>query len=74
MPGYRGHVSAAVDEVCHALRSYGVLTHNGLEQVLHTERWHDTDLRGALLNAQRAGRVKPLGDGLWELTETERAS
>ncbi len=56
------------------MRSYGVLTHNGLERVLHTERWHDTDLRAALLSAQRAGRVKPLGDGLWELTETERAN
>jgi hypothetical protein len=74
MPGYRGHVTAAADEVVHALRSYGVLTQNGLEQILHTEKWHDCNLQGALLNAQRAGRIKPLGDGLWELTEAERAA
>jgi hypothetical protein len=72
MSGYQGHVAAAVDDVCRALRSYGVLTHHGLEEVCHTDRWHDTNLNGALANARRAGRVRFLGDGLYELTEAER--
>ena len=72
MPGYQGHVAAAVDEVCHALATYGVLTRNGLEQVCHTDRWHDTNLNGALADARRAGRVHFLGYDLYELTEAER--
>jgi hypothetical protein len=73
MPGYNGHVAAAVEDVCRALRSYGVLTTNGLQEVCHTDRWHDTDLNGALANARRQGRVRHLGDGLYELTDTERS-
>jgi hypothetical protein len=73
MPGYKGHVSAAVDEICHALRSYGVLTHHGLEEVLHTDRWHDCDLKGALLNAERQGRIRAMHGGLYELSDAERA-
>jgi hypothetical protein len=74
MPGYRGHVAAAVDEICNALRSYGVLTRHGLEEVCHTDRWQDTDLTSALARARRQGRIQLLGDGLYELTDAERAA
>jgi hypothetical protein len=73
MPGYRGHVAAAVDEICHALATYGVLTHNGLQEVCHTDRWHDTNLDAALHDARRAGRVRFLTGDLYELTDAERA-
>ena len=66
------HGSAAIEHVCHRLRSYGILTERALTELLHPAIWADEGMRGILDQAQRAGRVRHLGGGVYDLTDTER--
>ena len=66
------HSSAAVEQICHRLRSYGILTERTLTEMLRPSHWHGDSMRAALREAERAGRVRHLGGGLYDLTEAER--
>jgi hypothetical protein len=64
--------SAAVEQICHKIRSYGILTERTLTEMLHPSMWHGDSLRAALREGERAGRIRHLGGGLYDLTEVER--
>ena len=68
------HTSAAVEQLCHKLRSYGALTERTLIDMLHPSVWHGDSMRAVLREAERGGRVRHLGGGLWDLTDAERGS
>lgn len=61
------------EEVVHALRSYGVLTHDRLCEIVNGHEWREGDFDVCLAKLCRDGRVTRLGDELYELSETERA-
>jgi uncharacterized caspase-like protein len=69
----RAHRHAGVDEIVHALRGLGVMTRDGLARAVHADSWRTTDFGSALRAAEHEGRVRRLGDDLYELTEQERA-
>ena len=64
--------SAAVQQICHRLRSYGILTERTLTELLHPSMWHGDSMRAALREGERAGRIRHLGGGLYDLTDDER--
>ncbi len=66
-PHSRGE--AEVEAVVRALRGYGVLTHDRLVEVCGAAHWSDHGFRRALGKALSDGRVRRLGDDLYEATE-----
>jgi hypothetical protein len=66
------HGSAAVEQICHKLRSYGILTERTLTEMLHPSVWHGDSMRAVLREAERGGRIRHLGGGLYDLTDSER--
>ena len=52
-----------------ALRGYGVLTRARLVEVCGAARWSDAGFKQALAQAIASGRVRHLGDELYELAE-----
>lgn len=77
----RGHVSARnrldaeVEDIVRALRSYGVLTKERLEEIAGAGYWRtDVSFDAALHDAIAHGRVRQLSPRLYELTEDERSS
>jgi hypothetical protein len=66
-PHSRGE--AEVEDVVRALRGYGALTHERLVEVCGAAHWSDHGFRRALNRAISTGRVRRLGDDLYELTE-----
>jgi hypothetical protein len=60
---------AEVERIVHALRGYGVLSRAGLADVCGAAHWSDSGFARALARAVSTGRIKRLGDDLYETTE-----
>ena len=60
---------AEVDDIVGTLRTYGVLTRTRLADLCGAAHWSEPDFRRALEVAVASGRVKPLGDELFEITD-----
>jgi hypothetical protein len=60
---------AEVEDIVRALRGYGVLTRARLVEVCGGAHWSDAGFRQALARALSSGRVRRLGDDLYETTE-----
>jgi hypothetical protein len=69
---YDHYSSAGVEQICRRIRSYGILTEGTLTEMLHPSMWHGDSMRAALREGERAGRIRHLGGGLYDLTEAER--
>jgi hypothetical protein len=64
---------AEVDHVVAALRTYGgVLTRARLLERSGAAHWSDPGFKSALARAVSSGRVKALGDGLYEVTDHDQ--
>jgi hypothetical protein len=61
------------EEIVHALRSYGVLTHDRLCEMVDGQEWREGHFDMCLKTLIKAGRVVQLGDELYELSDEERA-
>jgi hypothetical protein len=55
-----------VAELVNALRSYGVLTREGLLERSGARHWVDSTFESALRRGTAAGSIKDLGAGLFE--------
>jgi hypothetical protein len=60
---------AEVEHIVHALRGYRVLTRARLREVCGAAHWSDSGFKRALAYAVSTGRVRKLGDDLYEITE-----
>jgi len=60
---------AEVDDIVRTLRTYGVLTRTRLADLSGAVHWSEPDFRRALALAVSSGRVKPLGDELFEISD-----
>lgn len=60
---------AEVEDIVRALNRYGVLTRANLLDVCGASHWSDSGFGRALTQAVSSGRVKHLGDDLYEITE-----
>jgi lipoyl-dependent peroxiredoxin len=58
---------AEVERIVRALRGYGVLTRARLLDVSGAAHWSDAGARRALARAVSSGRIKQLGDDLYEI-------
>jgi hypothetical protein len=65
----RTRQEAEVEDVVRALRGYRVLTRARLLEVCGAAHWSDTGARRALARAVSSGRIKQLGDDLYEIAE-----
>ena len=61
---------AEVEDIVHALRGYRVLTRARLAEICGAAHWSDPGFRQALARAVSTGRVRQLGDDLYETTES----
>ena len=61
------------EEIVHALRSYGVLTHERLCDIVDGHEWREGTFETCLSMLIKRGRVVRLGDELYELSDEERA-
>src|SRR3954451_2392803 len=61
------------EEIVHALRSYGVLTHDTLCEIVSGQEWRESHFDVCLAGLVKRGRVTRLGEELYELSEEERA-
>ncbi len=61
---------AEVEAIVRALRGYRVLTRARLLDLAGAAHWSDAGGNQALAHAVSSGRIKQLGDDLYELTET----
>jgi osmotically inducible protein OsmC len=60
---------AEVEDIVRALRTYGVLTRARLLDVCGAAHWSDSGGRRALARAVSSGRIKQLGDDLYEIVK-----
>ena len=60
---------AETEDIVHALRSYGVLTRARLPDICGAAHWSDSGADGALAHAVASGRIRQLGDDLYEIAE-----
>lgn len=60
---------AEVEDIVRALRGYGVLTRARLLDVSGADRWPDRGANRAIARAVSSGRVKRLGDELYEVVD-----
>ena len=60
---------AEIEDIVRALRGYGVLTHARLLDVCRATHWSDAGAKRALARAVSSGRVRQLGDDLYEIAE-----
>jgi hypothetical protein len=60
---------AEAEEIVATLRTYGVLTRTRLAEFCGAVHWSDPDFRRALALAVSSGRVKPLGDELYGISD-----
>jgi hypothetical protein len=60
---------AETEDIVHALRSYGVLTRARLLDVCGAAHWSDAGAERALAHAVSSGRIRQLGDDLYEIAE-----
>lgn len=68
-PWPRSRLEAEVEDVVNALRGYRVLTRARLVEVCGAAHWSDRGFRRALDEAISTGRVRRLGDDLYEIIE-----
>ena len=61
---------AEVEAVVSALRGYGVLTRARLAEVCGAAHWSDAGFNRALGQALSSGRIRRLGDDLFEVSES----
>jgi hypothetical protein len=61
------------EEIVKALRSYGVLTHDRLCEIVTGLEWREGHFDVCLSGLIKGGRVIRLGDELYELSDEERA-
>jgi len=57
------------EDIVHALRSYGVLTRARLLDICGAAHWSDSGAERALSHALSSGRIRQLGDDLYEIAE-----
>jgi hypothetical protein len=60
---------AEVEDIVRALRGYGVLTRARLLDLCGAAHWSDAGARRALARALSSGRIRRLGDDLYEIGE-----
>jgi hypothetical protein len=60
---------AEVEDIVRALRGYGVLTRARLLEVCGAAHWSDPDAKRALAHAVSSGRIRQLGDDLYEMAD-----
>jgi hypothetical protein len=60
---------AEVEDIVRALRGYGMLTRARLLDVCRATHWSDAGAKRALARAVSTGRIRPLGDDLYEIAE-----
>ena len=60
---------AEVEHIVRALRGYGVLTRARLLEVCGAAHWSDSGAKRALALAVSSGRIRQLGDDLYEIAE-----
>jgi hypothetical protein len=60
---------AEVEDIVRALTMYGVLTRPRLVEICGAAHWPDPSFRRAIALAISSGRVRRLGDELYELCE-----
>jgi hypothetical protein len=65
--GSHSRQAAEVEDVVTALRVYGVLTRARLVEVCRAAHWSDAGFERALATAIATGRVRRLGDDLYEI-------
>ena len=65
----RGRDEAEIEDIVRALRGYGVLTRARLLDVCGAAHWPDSGGKRALAHAVSSGRVRQLGDDLYEAAE-----
>jgi osmotically inducible protein OsmC len=58
---------AEVEDIVRTLRTYGVLTRARLLEICGAAHWSDSGGRRALARAVSSGRIKQLGDDLYEI-------
>jgi hypothetical protein len=65
---------AEVEDLVRALRGYGVLTRARLLDVCGATHWSDAGAKRALARAVSTGRIRQLGDDLYEIGESPTSS
>jgi hypothetical protein len=60
---------AEIEDIVRALRGYGVLTRARLLDVCRATHWSDAGAKRALARAVSSGRIRQLGDDLYEIAE-----
>lgn len=73
VPNHRGahtRQDAEVDDIVRALRGYGVLTRARLVDVSGAAQWSDRGANRAIARAVSSGRVRRLGDELYEIVDS----
>jgi hypothetical protein len=60
---------AEIEDIVRALRGYGVLTRARLLDVCRATHWSDAGAKRALARAVSTGRIRQLGDDLYEIAE-----
>ena len=61
-----------MEHLVRVLRSYRVLTHASLRKASGAAHWSDSGFRRALDTAVASGRIRRLGDELYESVEAPR--
>ena len=60
---------AEITELTRVLRSYGVLTGYWLKELSGAQHWEAPIFESVLCDAIRTGRIRKLGDDLYELAD-----
>jgi hypothetical protein len=60
---------AEIEDVVRTLRGYGVLTRARLLELCGAAHWSDRGGRRAVADAVSSGRIRQLGDDLYEIAE-----
>jgi len=68
-PWPRTRQEAETEDIVHVLRRYGVLTRARLLELCGAAHWSDSGAEGALAHAVSSGRIRQLGDDLYEIAE-----
>jgi lipoyl-dependent peroxiredoxin len=68
-PSPHSRQEAEVEDVVRALRGYGVLTRARLLDACGAAHWSDSGAKRALAHAVSSGRIRQLGEDLYEIAE-----
>ncbi len=67
-PGRHGRLDAEVEDIIATLRRYGTLTRPRLADLCGAEHWSDPTFARALALAVSGGKVRPIGNEVYETT------